>query len=298
LIFVLTRSLPGSALSAQRGADTTKEAEERFRLTYGLDQPLWRQYGQWLGGVLHGNFGNSLVSGQPASTSLRTGLAVTIPLSLFAMVIAGGLGFLVGILAAVKRGSKVDYVLSTFSFLGLSFPTFFLGLLLLLLFALRLGWFPVLGISGDSIDMFRRPIDSLRVLMLPALTIGLINAATISRMVRASLLETLRQPYVLAARARGSFESVIIMRHGLRNALIPTIAVLGLTFGQLLAGMVIVEQVFTLPGLGRTLVDAVRQRDYPVVQVTVLFFAVAFAVVNLMTDALYTVADPRVRLEG
>jgi peptide/nickel transport system permease protein len=214
------------------------------------------------------------------------------------MVIAGVLGLLVGVTAAVKRRTKIDYLLSTLSFFGLSFPTFFLGLLLLLLFAVKLGWFPLLGIGGESIDMFRRPISSLRVLFLPALTIGLINAATISRMVRASLLETLRQPYTLAARARGSFESVITVRHGLRNALIPTIAVLGLTFGQLLGGMVIVEQVFTLPGVGRALVDAVRQRDYPVVQVTVLFFAFAFAFVNMLTDTLYTVADPRVRLEA
>lgn len=293
-IFALTRVLPGDTASIALGENATPALVEAFRTEYRLDAPLAVQYLDWLAGALTGDLGASFVSGQEVSTIVGLGLERTVPLAVFALVLSLILGLSAGILSAVFRGRFLDYALSSVTFVGVSIPSFYLGIVLILLFAVQWPLFPVISLGSQSFS--EDPINALRQLFLPALTVAIINAAGIARLTRSNLLEVLRQPYTLVARTRGVTRTVVTLKHALRNAMLPTITIIGLQFGELLGGLVITEQVFTIPGIGRVLVDAVAQRDYPVIQAVVLLFAVIFAVVNLFTDILYRLLDPRIEL--
>jgi peptide/nickel transport system permease protein len=300
LVFSLIHIVPGdpaSIMLGPRAADAS--LVERMREAYGLNQPLYVQYWIWLSKAVRGDFGFSIattgtsgIRGRPVLQDLSVALRATIPLTLFGTFLAAVIGILAGVIAAVWRDTLPDYVVSLLAFGGISIPDFYLGLLFILLLAMQLDLFPVVGYE----DVLQRPLQGLHSLFLPALTIGLINAAAISRMVRSNLLEVLRQEYIVVARAKGVFESLVIVKHALKNAFIPTITVIGLQMGYLLGGVVIIEKVFSIPGMGKLLLVAVSQRDYPMVQACVMVFALIFAIVNLLTDLTYPLLDPRVSL--
>jgi peptide/nickel transport system permease protein len=306
LVFFLIHIVPGDPAAIMLGPRADPELTAQMREAFGLNKPLHLQYWHWLSRALRGDFGFSIAStgtragvsggsaikGRPVMDSLLPALRATIPLASFGTLLAVLIGVPVGIVAAVKRDTIPDYIASFFGFLGISIPDFYLGLLFVLYLALPFEIFPVVGYA----DPFKDPIAGLRSLFLPALTIGLINAAAISRMVRTNLLEVLRQEYVTVARAKGLREIAVILRHAMKNALIPTVTIIGLQMGYLLGGVVIIENVFVIPGMGRLLLVAVSQRDYPTVQACVMVFALTFAIVNLLTDLTYPLLDPRVRL--
>jgi len=258
---------------------------------FGLDLPVHVQFGQWLAAAVQGDLGSSLRTGRPIATDLALRFPVTLELTVLSLVIALVIALPVGVLAALNRGRWLDHLGSVFALLGLSVPGFFLGILLILLFSLELGWLPPAG----YVPFGEAPLTNLRHMILPALSLGLILAAATARIVRSTLLEVLGRDYVRTARAKGLAEHSVILRHALRTALIPVVTVVGLQFGQLLGGAVIIEQVFSLPGVGRFALEGINLRDYPVVQGAVLLIAAAFVVVNLLVDVLYTLIDPRVR---
>jgi peptide/nickel transport system permease protein len=300
LVFLLIHIMPGdpaTVMLGPRAADADLVA--RMRTAYGLDQPLPVQYWKWLTKALRGDFGFSIattgtsgIRGRPVGVALAVALRATFPLTFLGTLIAAIIGMATGIIAAVRRNSAADYIVSFIGFLGISIPDFYLGLLLILLLSVQFKLFPVVG----YVDIFTNPVRGLWSLVLPALTIGLINAAAISRMVRSNLLEVLRSEYITVARAKGLLEVIVILRHAMKNAFIPTITVIGLQLGYLLGGVVIIEQVFSIPGMGKLLLTAVSTRDYPVVQACVMVFALLFAFMNLLIDLTYPLLDPRVRL--
>jgi peptide/nickel transport system permease protein len=303
VIFLLLRVLPGDPATAILGLRATPELLARVRHDFGLDQPLLTQYVLWLNDVLHGNLGYSLavsgfssgqsqaIRGTPVAQTVVQGLRVTLPLTVLGTAVAAVLGLTGGIAAAAKQGSRWDVVLSNGVLLGISAPDFYVAFLLILAFTVWLGWLPSVGYT----DIFGDVVAGVRSLALPILTIGLINAAAIARMTRASLLEALNSEYVLLARARGTMGSVILLKHALRNALVPIITVIGLQLGYLFGGVIVIENMFGLPGIGRQLLIATGQRDYPTIQALVLVFAAAFIVINLAVDLIYPVLDPRIR---
>jgi peptide/nickel transport system permease protein len=298
LIFAAVRLLPGDPATILLGERASAELAAEIRTAMGLDEPWVSQYFDWIGGALHGDFGLSVavfgtggVSGTPVSEIVSSSVAVTLPLTALAMLWSILLGGLAGFLGALWQGGRKDYALSVGTFVGVSIPDFYLSILLILLLALT---FPVLPATG-WVSFGENPAQAFQHLLLPSLSLGIINAAAISRMLRASLLEVLQQDYIKAARSRGAPRSVVYLKHALRGALLPTLTVAGLQAGYLLGGAIIVEQVFALPGMGWSLLQAVSQRDYPTIQALVLMFALLFALVNLVTDLLYAVVDPRVR---
>lgn len=289
--YFLVRLLPGDPALAMLGEGADPAIIARVRADLGLDKPAPIYYFVWLGRVVHGDFGRSIQSNKPVAPLLRDRLLPTIELSLLAAIIAIALALPLGILAAVRRDSVFDRIASIFAMLGLAVPSFCLGILLILLFSLRLGWLPPSGWR----DPFRSPGESLRYMLLPALTLGTAFAATLTRQVRASLLAVLGQDYLRTARAKGLRERPVVLRHALRNALIPVITVIGLMVGQLLGGAVITETIFAIPGIGRTGVDAIFSRDYPIIQGVVLMLAVIVQAISLIVDLLYAFIDPRIR---
>jgi peptide/nickel transport system permease protein len=306
LIFVLIRALPGGPAVAILGLRATPDLIARINHDFGVDQPLPIQYLRWLGAALHGDLGYSLsvtgftsgqsqpISGRPVADIVLQGLLVTVPLTLLGTFLAAILGMTGGILAVVKRGTVWDAIVSNTLLVGISFPDFYVAFLLILLFTVNLGLLPSIGF----VSLFDDPVNGLRSVALPVIAIGLINAAAIGRMTRASLLEALTNEYVWLARARGTFESVVLLKHALRNALIPVVTVIGLQMGYLFGGVIVLESMFGLPGIGRQLLIAVSQRDYPTIQAIVLTFAAAFILVNLIVDLTYPLFDPRIRTRG
>ena len=258
-------------------------AELRTRL--GLDRPLLEQYGHFLNGVVHGDLGTSLRTSQPVTTAILERMPATAELAAAAMLVAIAVSLPLGIAAAVWRGTAVDHGAMTLALLGVSIPNFWLGPLLAIIFSVELGWLPVSG-RGTWAH-----------LVLPAISLGAALAAILARMTRATLLEELREPYVLAARARGASRTRAVMRHAFRNSLIPIVTLLGLQFGAVLTGAVITETVFAWPGIGRLLIQSIGFRDYPLVQGCILLIAVTYVGVNLMTDLVYGALDPRIRYE-
>jgi peptide/nickel transport system permease protein len=258
---------------------------------FGLDLPVHVQFGQWLGAALQGDLGTSLRTGRSVAGDLALRFPVTMQLSLLSLGIALLLAVPIGVFAARHRGRWPDYLGSTFVLVGLSVPSFFLGILLILLFSLRLGWLPPAGYVPFAED----PVENLRRMILPSLSLGLILAAATTRIMRSAMLEVLGRDYVRTARAKGASERDVTLRHALRNALIPVVTVVGLQFGSLLGGTVIIEQVFSIPGIGRFALEGINLRDYPVVQGAVLVIAASFVFVNLFVDLLYALIDPRVR---
>ncbi|HJF31401.1 MAG TPA: ABC transporter permease [Sporosarcina psychrophila] len=283
IIFFSIR-LTGDPVSVMFSAgEPSKEAIAEVRTALGLDKPLYVQYGIFLKGLVTLDFGESFRSGTAVSSLIYERLGATLMLALGGILVAVLIAFPVGILSAVKRGTSVDFFGRIFSLIGISFPNFWLGIMLILIFAVNLKWLPSSGFDGFS------------SLILPSITLGMILSGILARLIRSSMLEVLNQQYMSTARSKGISEWSVIIKHGFRNALLPTITFLGLQFGSLLGGTVIVEQVFSWPGIGRLIIDAINQRDYPVIQGGVIFLAIIMVIVNLIVDLSYTLIDPRIK---
>jgi peptide/nickel transport system permease protein len=284
LVFASLYLTPGDPVSAVVG-DIPISEETRAQLSsqYGFDKPLVTQYLSFLSRTVRGDLGYSYRSGQPVGALIAQNVPLTLELMVSAMVLAILVGTVLGTLAALNHGRTLDTVLMTVATLGLSVPTFWLGMLLLLIFAVQLGWVPAIGSEGFS------------SLILPAVTIGLAVACVLARFLRGSLLEVLGQDYIMTARSKGAAERRVVLRHAFRNAVIPVLTIVGLQVGNLLAGAVVVETIFTRHGIGELLLSGITNRDFPVVQGTVLFAAIGYVAVNLAVDLLYSVIDPRIR---
>ncbi len=292
IVFLAMHLLPGDPAIAILGEHATAEALEKLREHLGLNRPLIVQYLSFLGGLVQGDLGISLTNSKPVSQLILRMLPYSIELSLSAILISIVIGIPIGIVSALKRNQLIDYVGRTLALLGFSTPSFYLGILLLLLFSLHLDLFPMIG-GGEEGDV----LSQLHHLVLPALSLGLVNASMVMRMTRSALLETMGEDYIQTARSKGLKEMRVIAKHALRNALIPVIAVIGVYVGVTMGTAVLTEIVFNRPGIGKLLVGAVYNRDYPTIQGTLVVFAAFIAVVNLLTDLSYGVADPRIRYE-
>ena len=285
LVFSLIHLVPGDPAQAMLGDGASSQDVAELRSSLGLDRPLWSQYGTFLGQAVTGDFGKSFRTGQPVTLMIAERIPATAELALAAMIVAIVLAIPLGVLAAVFRGTAVDYGAMTFALAGVSIPNFWLGPLLAIVFAVELGWLPVSG-RGSAAH-----------LVLPAISLGLALAAILARMTRASLLDELNELYVRAARARGVSKAAAVAAHALRNSLIPIVTIVALQFGAVLTGAVITETIFAWPGIGRLLIQSIGFRDYPMVQGCILLIAVTYVGVNLATDLLYGALDPRIRLE-
>ncbi len=292
-VFALTRMASGDPVALLLGDQATAQDIAQARVQYGLDKPLPTQFVLWVGELLQGNLGQSLFLQQPVSQAIAERLEPTLTLALLAVLIAACIGIPCGMVAAIWRGSPADQVLSSIAMLGASIPSFWFGLILIQIFAVKLGWFPASG-YGDPDSTFGERIQHL---LLPAIVLGVLNSALIIRFTRASLLDILGEDYVRTARAKGLPERVVMIKHVLRNALVPIITVLGLTLALMIGGTVVTETVFNLPGVGNLVVRGVLRRDYPVIQGTLLMIAAVYVFINLAIDLLYTLVDPRIRLE-
>jgi peptide/nickel transport system permease protein len=293
ITFILMRAVPGDVVTNLVGLEgnVSPERMAEMRRMFGLDLPIHVQFGQWLGAALQGDLGSSLRTSRPIVQDLLLRFPVTLELTFLSLVVALIIAIPLGIIAAVRRGTVIDFLVSVFALLGLSIPGFFLGILLILLFSLRLGMLPPAGYVPVQDSLW----ENLKNMILPSLSLGLVLAAAITRIVRSSMLEVLNRDYIRTARAKGLAERIVTYRHALRNALIPVVTVVGLQFGTLLGGAVIIEQVFSLPGVGRFALEGINLRDYPVVQGAVLLIAAAFILVNLLVDVIYSLIDPRIR---
>ncbi len=283
LIFLMLRVLPGDPARVLAGLNASEEQVARLREQLGLDQGLLAQYWNFITGVVTGDLGTSARTSRPVSSEIAVRLPATLILAVVATVIGSLVGITAGVIAAVRRNSLLDHVISSVAMMGVSMPVYWLGLLLILLFAVTLGWLPAAG-SGEPLSI-----------VLPAVTLAAFSTALVSRMTRASMLEVLGQDYVRTAEAKGAPPTTVIIRHALRNAFIPILTVISLQFGALLGGAVLTETVFGWPGIGRLLVDSIGARDFAVVQGIVLVYAAAFILLNVIVDVLYVVVDPRIR---
>ncbi|THF70401.1 ABC transporter permease [Deinococcus sp. Arct2-2] len=292
LVFTLLRLVPGDVVTQLIGLEGNVSAEQQaeMRRLFGLDQPIWMQFGTWLIALMQGDLGVSLRTDRPVFQDLLLRFPVTLQLTAMALFFAVLVGLPLGILAALRRGQAADLLSSGFVLIGLAAPEFWLAILMILLFSLNLGWFPPNGYVSPAESVW----GNLRSMFLPALALSFSLAAATTRIVRASLLDVLSQDYIRTARAKGLRASTVIMRHALRNAMIPVVTVIGLQVGNLLGGAVIIEQLFGLPGVGRFALEGINLRDYPVVQGAVLWIAVSFVLVNVVVDLLYSVIDRRV----
>jgi peptide/nickel transport system permease protein len=291
LVFMLTRAAPGDPIAVLLGDQATAEDIARVQKVYGLDKPLPVQFVLWLRELAHGNLGESIFLQRPVTQALWERAEPTTLLSLMSILIATSIGVPCGIVSAVYRGRWVDQVFTGFAMLGASVPSFWLGLVLMQIFAVSLGWFPVSGYGEPGASLASR----IWCLVLPATVLGLLNSALIIRFTRASMLDVLGEDYVRTARAKGLGEDVVVLKHALRNALVPIVTVIGLTVALLIGGAVVTETVFGLPGVGNLVVSAVIRRDYPVIQGALLAVAMIYVVINFLIDLLYTVLDPRVK---
>ncbi|WP_341990705.1 glutathione ABC transporter permease GsiC [Azorhizobium sp. AG788] len=283
VVFAFVHLLPGDPARLVAGLDASPEDVAAVRSSLGLDGPLWQQYLHFVGNALQGDFGISLKTRRPVITEIGERLMPTVWLTVVAMIWATVFGLLIGVLSAVKRGRWQDYGGMIIAISGISFPSFWLGLLLINLFSVRLGWLPTGGYG------------TWQHFVMPAFTLGLGVAAVMARFTRSAFVEIAREDYVRTARAKGVPEKLVIWKHTLRNALVPVITMTGLQFGFLLGGSIVVETVFSWPGLGRLLVDSVSYRDYPVIQAEILLFSLEFILINLAVDVLYAFANPEIR---
>ena len=290
-VFALIHLTPGDPIDAMMAESVDATVKATLRRQLGLDQPIHVQYAVWMGRLLQGDLGRSIRNQEPVIENVRRRIRPSLQLAAFAMLISLVVAFPVGILSAARRNTPVDRVGTTFALFGICMPNFLIALLLIFLFGVTLRWLPISG----YVDPFEEPLDGLRSLLLPAITLGLALAAVITRTLRSSMLEALAEDYVRTARAKGLSEGRVIRGHVLKNALIPVVTVLGLQLGTLIGGAVITEYVFALPGVGRLVVDAVFARDYPLVQGVILLIAVGFILSNLLVDLLYGWIDPRIR---
>lgn len=288
--FALLHFIPGDPVDAILGVESTPESREALRRELGLDRPVLAQYFTWWGHVLRGDLGESVMTGQSVTELIRQRLPTTIPLAILSMSIALAIAIPAGILSAVKRNTWIDGLVSIVAFAGLSIPGFWLGALLILGFAVHWQIFP----PGGYVSIFDDPVEGLRRLVLPAIALGTTFAAVLTRMIRSSLLEVLGKDYVRTARAKGQIERRILVRHALRNALIPAVTIIGVQAGFLLSGALVIEQIFALPGIGRLTVQAVFDRDFPLLQGCIIVIAMIFVLANLITDLVYVYLDPRI----
>ena len=290
-VFAMTHLTPGDPIAYMLDEDASPQAIASLRHELGFDQPAPVQYARWLGRVVQGDLGRSVRTGRGVSESILVRLGTTTELAMLTVLVSLAIALPAGVVAAVRRNSSLDVVSTLVSLLGVSLPNFFLGLILILVFGVRLRWLPASGYVPPVDDLWL----NLQSMVLPALTLGGAEAAVVARMTRSSLLEVLRHEYILTARAKGLAARVVVVRHALRNALIPVVTVVGLQLGSLLGGAIITESIFALPGVGRLLVTAVLAHDFPVVQGVVLFLSLAFVFANLAVDLIYAYLDPRIR---
>ncbi|ELZ8933520.1 glutathione ABC transporter permease GsiC [Cronobacter dublinensis] len=283
LVFLFVHLLPGDPARLVAGPEADAEVINLVRHQLGLDQPLWQQFWHYISNVVRGDFGMSLVSRRPVSEEIASRFMPTFWLTLASMSWAMLFGLAAGIVAAVWRNRWPDRLSMTLAVSGISFPAFALGMLLMHIFSVQLGWLPTVG------------ADSWRHYILPSVTLGAAVAAVMARFTRASFVDVLGEDYMRTARAKGVSEKWVILKHGLRNAMIPVVTMMGLQFGFLLGGSIVVEKVFNWPGLGRLLVDSVEMRDYPVIQAEVLLFSLEFILINLVVDVLYAAINPAIR---
>ena len=290
-VFTLQKLLPGDPVQAMAGEERDPAVMEYLREKYRLNDPLPLQYVQWVGNVLQGDFGTSLRTEQPVTVLLASKLPVTIELAVLALIIALVIGIPTGVISAVRKGTSVDYAANVFALSGISIPHFWLGILLIMIFAVKLQWLPASGFVPLGEDVGQ----NLKTLILPAFVLGAGLSGVLMRHTRSAMLEVLRADYVRTARAKGLFPRTVILKHALRNALMPIVTLTTLLFGELLGGAVLTEQVFSIPGFGKMIVDAVFNRDYAVVQGVVLCVAIGFLLLNLLADVLYRLINPRLR---
>jgi peptide/nickel transport system permease protein len=285
LVFSLIHLIPGDPVQSMLGDGASPESVNELRSRLGLDRPLYVQYMSFLNGVAHGNLGTSLRTSEPVTAAIADRLPATFELAAAAMLVAVVIAIPLGVIAAVGAGTFVDHIATTLALIGISMPNFWLGPLLAIVFAVELGWLPV---SGRG---------TLAQLVLPAVTLGAPLAAVLARMTRASVIDELRELYVMAARARGVSRVRAVLKHAFRNSLIPIVTVLGLQLGAVLTGAVITETIFAWPGVGRLLIQSIGFRDYPLVQGCILLIALTYVSMNLLTDLAYGFLDPRIRYE-
>jgi ABC-type dipeptide/oligopeptide/nickel transport system permease component len=284
LVFLLAHIVPGDPVQQMLGEGARAEDSQSLRHALGLDMPIATQYRHYLGGVVRGDLGESFRFQQPVARVVLAHYPATIELAIVALLVCSAIGVPAGLFAAERRGTAADHAIGVLTLLGLSVPSFALGPVLILIFSVLLGWLPVSGRGGPE------------HLFLPAITLGAALAAILTRMVRTSVIEELSSDYVRTARAKGLLPSAVLFHHAFRNALIPILTIVGLQFGTLLAGTVVTETIFSWPGIGRLAVQAIGARDYPLLQGCILVIAVSYVLVNLMTDLVYALVDPRVRL--
>lgn len=291
LVFTLTRVLPGDPARLLLGEEATPELVAQIREELGLNRPILVQYADWLWGLVKGDLGRSIRGNEPVAPIIWQKLPTTLELSLFSLLVAVAIGIPAGVLAALRRNSAIDAGVTVMALSGVSIPNFFLGILLIYVFSIRLAWIPPSGYVEPWVDLQK----NLLLMLMPAITLGTALAGAIARFTRNSMLEVLSQDYVRTARAKGLEGRVVVYKHALRNAAIPVVTVIGLQLGGLLGGAVVTEQVFSIPGFGRLLVDSVFNRDFPVLQAVVLISALAVFLINVLTDLLYAAIDPRIR---
>lgn len=285
LVFLLAHIVPGDPVQQMLGEGARAEDLQQLRHALGLDQPVAKQYAHYLAGVLRGDLGQSFRFQEPVARVVLSHYPATLELAIVALLVCAAIGIPAGMLAAERRGTSTDRAIGVFTLFGLSVPNFALGPVLILVFSVILGWLPVSGRGGPE------------HLVLPAVTLGAALAAILTRMVRTSVIEELSSDYVRTARAKGLSDSAVLFRHAFRNALIPILTILGLQFGTLLAGTIVTETIFSWPGIGRLAVQAIAARDYPLLQGCILLIAVSYVAVNLLTDLVYALVDPRVSFE-
>jgi peptide/nickel transport system permease protein len=294
VVFGLVHLTPGDPAAVILGDRATPEDIARLRDQLGLNDPLPVQFVHWFGNVLRLDFGESIFLGEPVTQALLDRVQPTALLTLYALSIQVLIGIPAGVLAAVRYNSPVDRALTVMAISGSAIPTFFLGILLILIFAVRLRWLP----SGGYVPFGEDPVAHVKGMLMPAFALGFSAAGLLARLVRSSMLDVLREDYVRTAFAKGLPEQLVIVRHALRNALIPALTVIGISLGALLGGAVVTETVFTIPGMGRLVVQSIARRDYPVIQGAIIAIAMTYVLVNLVVDVLYVYVDPRVRIGG
>lgn len=291
LVFAITQVLPADAAVMLLGEAATPDALAAIRERLGLDLPAWQQYARWAGGILHGDFGTSMRTGQPVAPFMFEALGRSLTLAFFAIVLMLSLALPLGIIAAVRRAKTADLAVSVLSYVGVSIPEFVTATLLILVLADWLQWLPATGFVPLTEDFWR----GLRHLVLPVLTVSMILVAHVSRMVRSELVDVLHTDYIRAARLRGLTRRRVLFHHGLRNALLPTITIVALDVGYLLGGIIVVEEIFALPGIGRQLIVAIQSRDLPAIQAGAMIMATTYATVNLVADLAYAWLDRRIQ---
>lgn len=293
LVFGITQVLPADAAVMMLGENATTEALEALRNSMGLNDPIWMQYLRWIGGVVQGDFGTSLRTGQPVGPALFSALGTSLTLAVFSLTFMLALALPMGVLAAIRRGKATDLFVSFLSYIGVALPEFVTATLAVLFIA---DWWGILPPAG-YVPLSQNPVEGLRHLVLPVVVVSIIMIAHVSRMVRSELVDVLHTDYIRAAHLKGLSRGRILLRHGLRNALLPAITIVALDVGYLLGGVIVVEEIFSIPGIGRALMAAIQARDLPVIQAGVLIMAATYSIVNFAADLIYAWLDKRIQYD-